>query len=238
MRLGKDADGFWRPRGLVRRGRRRLRPDEADILGPHSGGLGSSERRHRSSPDYGIERFYLPEGEGMAIQNDMRERPFGILPRFRRRRRAQIKALMDGDKTLFEEPLYQVRGEISLKLWSRSPPWSIPDACEYDSAKAGCAREPLYCKVVEAPPRRLKEPEGMKTAFRRLLAASAVTALLTGAAKAADSVTMHLISADGLGHEIGTVTLEDAPDGLLITPNLHDINAGRTWLSCPSEPLM
>ena len=38
------------------------------------------------APDYGIERFYLPEGEGMAIQNDMRVRPFGIRACARRRR--------------------------------------------------------------------------------------------------------------------------------------------------------
>ena len=58
------------------------------------------------APDYGIERFYLPEGEGMAIQNDMRVRPFGIRAAIAGNGTAQIKALMDGDTTLFEEPLY------------------------------------------------------------------------------------------------------------------------------------
>ena len=28
------------------------------------------------SVDYGIDRFYVPEGEGMAIEHDMRVRPF------------------------------------------------------------------------------------------------------------------------------------------------------------------
>lgn len=58
------------------------------------------------APDYGIDRFYVPEGEGMAIQNDMRVRPFGIKLALAPDGTAQIKALMDGDKTLFEEPLY------------------------------------------------------------------------------------------------------------------------------------
>jgi len=56
--------------------------------------------------DYGIGRFYLPEGEGMAIQDDMRVRPFGIRLALASDGTAQIKALVDGDKTLFEEPLY------------------------------------------------------------------------------------------------------------------------------------
>jgi hypothetical protein len=42
----------------------------------------------------------------MAIQNDMRVRPFGIKLALAADGTAQIKALMDGDKTLFEEPLY------------------------------------------------------------------------------------------------------------------------------------
>ena len=42
----------------------------------------------------------------MAIQNDMRVRPFGIRAAIAADGTAQIKALMDGDKTLFEEPLY------------------------------------------------------------------------------------------------------------------------------------
>jgi superoxide dismutase, Cu-Zn family len=78
----------------------------------------------------------------------------------------------------------------------------------------------------------------MKTAFGRLLAASAFAALLTGAAHAADSVTMHLISADGLGDEIGTVTLEDAPGGLLFTPNLHGLTPGEHGFHVHQNPLM
>jgi uncharacterized membrane-anchored protein len=58
------------------------------------------------APDYGIDRFYLPEGEGVAIQDDIRVRPFGIKLALAADGTAQIKALMDSDKTLFEEPLY------------------------------------------------------------------------------------------------------------------------------------
>ena len=58
------------------------------------------------SVDYGIERFYLPEGEGRAIEQDMRTRAFGIRLAVASDGTAQIKALMDGETTLYEEPLY------------------------------------------------------------------------------------------------------------------------------------
>jgi uncharacterized membrane-anchored protein len=56
--------------------------------------------------EYGIERFYLPEGEGLAIERDMRVRSFTIVAAIAEDGSAQIKALMDGDTMLFREPLY------------------------------------------------------------------------------------------------------------------------------------
>lgn len=90
---------------LARAGAVPAGPDEADIVGKVTPGwdLGADAT---IAPDYGIEQFYLPEGEGMPIQNDMRVRPFGIRVALAANGTAQIKALMDGDKTLFEEPLY------------------------------------------------------------------------------------------------------------------------------------
>ena len=48
----------------------------------------------------------MPEGEGRAIETDMRERPFGILAAVASDGTPQIKALMDGETKLYEEPLY------------------------------------------------------------------------------------------------------------------------------------
>ena len=107
VRLKRGADGYWQPttawfgKALAPAG-----PDEADIAGHVAQGLDLREPEMTIAPEYGIERFYLPEGEGMAIQNDMRVRPFGIRLALSANGTAQIKALMDGDKTLFEEPLY------------------------------------------------------------------------------------------------------------------------------------
>jgi uncharacterized membrane-anchored protein len=55
---------------------------------------------------YGIDRYYLPEGEGRAIEADMRERSFAVVVAVGSDGTPLIKALMDGDKVLFKEPLY------------------------------------------------------------------------------------------------------------------------------------
>lgn len=56
--------------------------------------------------DYGLERFYLPEGEGRPIETDMRERPFSVVAAVADNGSAQIKRFLDGTTVLFEEPLY------------------------------------------------------------------------------------------------------------------------------------
>ena len=53
-----------------------------------------------------FDRFYLPAGEGKAIQDDMRVKPFGVRVALATDGTPQIKALLDGDKVLYEEPLY------------------------------------------------------------------------------------------------------------------------------------
>ncbi|MER9302559.1 GDYXXLXY domain-containing protein [Mesorhizobium sp. M0293] len=107
VRLKKGADGYWQPTmAWLGKAPTPATADEADISGHVAEGWDLRGEAATIAPDYGIERFYLPEGEGMAIQNDMRVRPFGIRLALAGDGTAQIKALVDGDKTLFEEPLY------------------------------------------------------------------------------------------------------------------------------------
>jgi uncharacterized membrane-anchored protein len=106
VRLGKDPDGYWRPRSASLRVAEGAPPaGEVDIRGTISGGW-TIGPEGSFSVNYGIDRFYVPEGEGLAIQADMRERPFGILAAVAGGGTAQIKALMDGETKLYEEPLY------------------------------------------------------------------------------------------------------------------------------------
>jgi uncharacterized membrane-anchored protein len=107
VRLKKGADGYWTP-AVAWFGKAPTPPaaDEADISGHVAEGWDLRGEAATIAPEYGIERFYLPEGQGIALQNDMRVRPFGIRLALAGDGTAQIKALVDGDKTLFEEPLY------------------------------------------------------------------------------------------------------------------------------------
>lgn len=107
VRVKKGMDGYWHTEtAWLDAAPAPAGTDEVDIVGHIGAGWNLRDEGATVSPDYGIERFYLPEGEGLAIQNDMRVRPFGVKVAVSKRGQAQIKALMDGDKTLFEEPLY------------------------------------------------------------------------------------------------------------------------------------
>lgn len=106
VRLGKDPDGYWRARSASLRVPEGEPPaGEVDIRGTMSTNwsIGPDDS---FSVSYGIERFYVPEGEGRAIEADMRERPFGILAAIAGDGTAQTKALMDGETKLYEEPVY------------------------------------------------------------------------------------------------------------------------------------
>ncbi|OQM76793.1 GDYXXLXY domain-containing protein [Manganibacter manganicus] len=106
VRLKKSDAGYWHAVSAWLGKAPHAAPDgEADIAGNVLGGS-NTEPGSTVRVDYGIGRFYVPEGEGLAIQNDIRVRPFGIRVALAQDGRAQIKALVDGDRTLFEEPLY------------------------------------------------------------------------------------------------------------------------------------
>ncbi|WP_378952277.1 GDYXXLXY domain-containing protein [Mesorhizobium sp. ANAO-SY3R2] len=107
VRLKKDADGYWRATAawLGDAAATPAGAGEVDIAGRIGSGW-SLAPGSTIGVDYGIERFYVPEGEGLAIERDMRVRSFGIKLAVGKDGSSQIKALVDGDKALFEEPLY------------------------------------------------------------------------------------------------------------------------------------
>jgi uncharacterized membrane-anchored protein len=107
VRVKKGGDGYWHPASATFDGPLGAtpEPDEADVRGHIAEGWGLA---HDDSigVDYGIDRFYLPEGEGLALQQDMRVRPFGVRIALASDGTPAIKTLLDGDKPLYEEPLY------------------------------------------------------------------------------------------------------------------------------------
>lgn len=106
--LKKQPDGLWTLQSAsFTQPAAPASPDEAVIRGAVRGGWNLGPDTSVMA-EYGIERYYVPEGEGLAIEQDMREdqRPFRILAAVDDEGTAQIKALMDGDKKLYEEPIY------------------------------------------------------------------------------------------------------------------------------------
>ncbi len=106
VRLASDADGIWQPVAA-----RYGSPPEAAPEARHIDIRGTADYSPAAdmetiSVDYGIERFYLPEGEGREIEEGIRERRFRMLVAVARDGTAQIKAFYDGDTPIHSEPLY------------------------------------------------------------------------------------------------------------------------------------
>lgn len=106
VRLRKAADGYWSPVAATFGSQPGpAESGDVDILGRVEAGWNLFDEGF-IGVEYGIERLYLPEGEGKAVENDMRRRSFGVRVALAEDGRAQIKALLDGQTVLFEEPLY------------------------------------------------------------------------------------------------------------------------------------
>lgn len=107
VRVKEGADGYWHLllASFDKPPVTPPAPEDVDLRGTiHSGrsfGPGTT-----IDVDYGLDRFYLPEGEGRAVEHDMNTRPFGVKVAVAADGTPQIKALMDGETLLFEEPLY------------------------------------------------------------------------------------------------------------------------------------
>lgn len=106
VRLAKSADGAWNAvAAYLGEPPSEPGPEQADIAGRIEPGW-ALDSQGAVRVTYGIERFYLPEGEGLAVETDPRTRPFTMVVAVAEDGTAQIKALMDGEIRLYEEPLY------------------------------------------------------------------------------------------------------------------------------------
>lgn len=106
VRLKPGEGGIWEPVAA----RYDARPEPAAAGGEVDiqGTADSSWYDEATAIDvrYGIERFYVPEGEGRAIEGDLRERAFTMKVAVAADGAAQIKSLHDGETMLYAEPLY------------------------------------------------------------------------------------------------------------------------------------
>ena len=106
VRVSPNEEGIWQP-VAARFGAAPQAPvagDEADIRGTtFVRNVGGAKI---IAVDYGIERFYLPEGEGSAVEENLRERNFRMAVAVDDRGAAQIKAFYDGETLIYREPLF------------------------------------------------------------------------------------------------------------------------------------
>ena len=106
VRLQPGAGGIWQP-VAARFGAPPAAPIGVDMVDVRGTSLiGDPAGAKSIAVDYGIERFYLPEGEGRAVEENLRERNFRMVVAVSREGAAQIKAFYDGDTLIYREPLY------------------------------------------------------------------------------------------------------------------------------------
>lgn len=106
VRLRKGADGIWDAVKMTLGAPFADPPgtDEVDLRG-QTRYLWSNVERD-IFVDYGIERYYVPEGEGRDIEDGLRERTLNVVAAVAADGTVAIKALYDGDTLLYEEPYY------------------------------------------------------------------------------------------------------------------------------------
>lgn len=104
VRVGAEADGFWK----LREASFDPLPDMTDtvVLKGTVSWLPEQGSEAEVRVTYGIERYYVPEGEGREIESSRNEGRVSIAARVSSSGEARIRALMLDGKPLYEEPLY------------------------------------------------------------------------------------------------------------------------------------
>ncbi|MBX4926165.1 putative membrane-anchored protein [Rhizobium binae] len=104
VRLKKQGDGFWT---VTESSFHTLPPQpEAVILRSqpfYSGGLAAGDSIR---VEYGIERYYVPEGQGKPLEEARNDGNVAIAVRVSPDGSAQIRSLLVDGKPVYDEPLY------------------------------------------------------------------------------------------------------------------------------------
>lgn len=104
VRLKKQEDGFWT---VTESSFRELPPQQDTVilrsLPFYSGALAAGDSMR---VEYGIERYYVPEGEGKPIEEARNGGNVAIAVRISPEGSAQIRSLLVDGKPVYDEPLY------------------------------------------------------------------------------------------------------------------------------------
>jgi uncharacterized membrane-anchored protein len=103
--LTKNADGFWQRSRASAEPATDLKNEEVLLRGRSQYGF-SPKGTGSVHVRYGIERYYVPEGEGREIETAQQEKRIDVVIMVDNNGKAQIRALRDNGVPLYEEPLY------------------------------------------------------------------------------------------------------------------------------------
>ncbi|MDE1996835.1 MAG: GDYXXLXY domain-containing protein [Rhizobiaceae bacterium] len=106
VRLKKQQDGFW---SVVESsfGTLAIEPDTVVLKSvPMQYTLPTGSDQTIWGVQYGIERYYVPEGDGRDLEQARNEGHLSVAVRVASDGKAQIRALLLDGKPIFEEPLY------------------------------------------------------------------------------------------------------------------------------------
>ncbi|OCP17058.1 MULTISPECIES: GDYXXLXY domain-containing protein [unclassified Ensifer] len=106
LRLAKQPDGFW---GSSEASFKPLAPTDDSVVlqsQPFTYYPSSSENPSSINVDYGIERFYVPEGEGRVLEQARNAEALSVSVRINDAGRAQIRQIAVEGTPVYEEPLY------------------------------------------------------------------------------------------------------------------------------------
>lgn len=104
VRLEKQPDGFWT---TTEASFQPLPPaGESVVLRSLPFSYYPSPTPYALSVDYGIERFYVPEGEGRTLEEARNAEALSVGVRVDAKGRAQIRAIAVNGNPVYEEPLY------------------------------------------------------------------------------------------------------------------------------------
>ncbi|MEK1888029.1 MAG: GDYXXLXY domain-containing protein [Phyllobacterium sp.] len=98
-------DGSWGVGTASWQKRENLETGEIQLRG-RTAGYANAAIYHDLRIQYGIERYYVPEGEGRVIEDQQRERRIEAVIAVSPSGDAQIRALKNNGEVLYEEPAY------------------------------------------------------------------------------------------------------------------------------------
>lgn len=104
--LSKQPDGLWQADRALFERPATLKENEVVLRGQVQAPLHIYDEHSTVSVVYGIERYYVPEGEGLAVEHAQRNGDVDIVLSVDEQGAAAIRAIRIDGRQIFDEPLF------------------------------------------------------------------------------------------------------------------------------------